>query len=207
MDDFSAAIGLFGGTFDPIHFGHLNLAFELMEKNALCEIWFLPARHNPQKSERALSASQHSYNMVKLAIAPIRQFKLLDIELVRPGPSYTIDTVEELLEKYGAKVQFYLLLGEDSLNSFSAWHRVEDLVRLIPLLVGTRNLDCNSQANWLVNMPAELKTAIMKGHQKTNSLDISSSAVRWRIAQGKYCGHLVPEKVLDYIYANRLYKS
>lgn len=209
----SSSIGIYGGTFDPIHFGHLNLAIELMEKNHLDEVWFLPARRNPHKGERVLAASEHSLRMVEIAISPIPQFSVLKHELLRPDPSYTIDTIEELLaaqrESLQPPVQFHLLLGADALERFPFWHRVLDLVRLVPLLIGERvgsdggalfpkNLEDSSEG-------LEIIQAIQRGRQTTRCFDISSTEIRSRIAQGRYCGHLVPEKVLDYIHAHGLY--
>src|SRR5436853_4449646 len=135
-------IGLFGGTFDPIHFGHLNLAFELMEKRGLDQVWFIPTQINPFKMEVPPTSMEHRLTMVQLAIRDIPQFHLKDLEKKRPPPSYTIHTLQAFIaeEAYSPTPnQFYLLLGEDSLPGFFQWHLPEEIVKLVPLLIGLRS--------------------------------------------------------------------
>lgn len=107
-------IGIFGGSFDPIHFGHLNLAIELMESHHLDEVWCIPAPQSPHKMEQPPVSFLHRKAMLALAIRDIPQFQLKDLEGHRPPPSYTVDTVKEILAKakeHPHPPQFYLLLG------------------------------------------------------------------------------------------------
>jgi cytidyltransferase-like protein len=120
-------IGLLGGSFDPIHFGHLNLAFELMERGQLEEVWFIPAHVNPLKTHIPPVSFEHRLAMLKLAVEGISPFKIKDLESRRPAPSYTVETLRLLLAEFTARVEsphFYLLLGEDSIASGTSAHRI-----------------------------------------------------------------------------------
>jgi nicotinate-nucleotide adenylyltransferase len=198
-------IGLLGGTFDPIHFGHLNLAFELMEKKELDQVWFIPAQINPFKVQSPPTSMDHRLAMVQEVIQEIPQFHLKDLEKERPPPSYTIDTLRTFIaeEAYSPTPnQFYLLLGEDSIPSFFYWHLSEEIVKLVPLLIGSRSEIDQYELNKL-SLP--IREAIQKGLTPTRLMDISSTDIRKRLAQKLYCGHLVPASVLDYIQKNQLY--
>lgn len=195
-------IGLLGGTFDPIHLGHLNLAMEIMEKKGLDEVWFIPAHINPHKLESPpTSAPDHRLEMLKLALQDIPSFKVVDIEHQLPSPSYTVNTVKHIL-KENSSDQFYLLLGEDSIPGFIHWYRPEEIVKMVPLLIGSRS------GNWHLSRKEgqeEVYEAIQKGLVRTRLLDISSTELRKRLSEGLYCGHLIPPQVLAYINQNQLY--
>jgi nicotinate-nucleotide adenylyltransferase len=198
-------IGLLGGTFDPIHFGHLNLAFELMEKRELDQVWFIPAQVNPFKVQFPPHSMDHRLAMVQLAIQDIPQFQLKDLEKERPPPSYTIDTLKAFIaeEAYSPTPnQFYLLLGEDSIPSFFYWHLPEEIVKLVPLLIGSRSGIGEYE---LSKFSLPIREAIQKGMTLTHLMDISSTEIRKRLTQKLYCGYLVPAPVLDYIQKKQLY--
>jgi nicotinate-nucleotide adenylyltransferase len=200
-------IGLLGGTFDPIHFGHLNLAFELMEKKELDQVWFIPAQVNPFKVQKPPHSMDHRLAMVQLAIQGIPQFQLKDLEKERPPPSYTIDTLRAFIaeEAYSPTPnQFYLLLGEDSIPTFFYWHLPEEIVKLVPLLIGSRS---GIEEYELNKFSLSIRKAIEAGLTETQLMDISSTDIRRRLNQGLYCGHLVPAPVLNYIQENQLYSS
>lgn len=183
-------IGLLGGTFDPIHLGHLNLAIEIREKHALDAVIFCPAALSPFKGGADPKAPPADrLKMVQLAIEGIEDFSVLDFEINRAAPSYTIDTVRHLIAQEGSPTQFYLILGQDGLAHFSKWKEAGELKRLCPLLIGCRPGSCS---------PGEGVTEIA-------SMDISSTLIRGRLAQKKTCIHLLPAKVLDYISENQLY--
>lgn len=183
-------IGFFGGSFDPIHFGHLNLAIELKERGGIDEVWFCPANTSPHKGQKPLSPSLR-LQMAQLAIQDIASFKVIDTELKRPGPSYTVHTLKELASEF-PQHEWFLILGEDALDSFSSWKDPEEILRIASLLIGSRNgLRKQETSN--------------TGFYKIPNLDISSTTVRERLSKGLYCGHLVPAKVLDFINKNGLY--
>lgn len=193
-------VGIYGGTFNPIHFGHLHLALEMMERRHLHGIWFCPARINPLRLDQELVSSEHRMKMVELAIAEIRQFRALDIDCRREGPSYTIDTLRELAASH--LYHWRLLLGSDAVETFSRWREPEAIVRLAPPLVGQRT---RQVAVGEPSGTAEVVTALEAGRVPMPVMEISSTMVRERLRQGLYCGHLVPAKVLDYIYKHHLY--
>lgn len=201
-------IGIFGGTFDPIHFGHLNLAIELMEKKDLNEVWFVPAQINPHKLEKNPPVSlEHRLAMLQLATEDTPGFIVQDIEGKRPSPSYTVDTLREFIANEKQETspnQFYLILGEDSIPGFFQWHLPDEIIKLTPLLIGSRS------GLWTYDNPGVdpvIKEAIQKGLTQTRIMDISSTEVRDRLEKKLYSGHLIPAKVLAYIKQNQLYQS
>lgn len=195
-------IGFFGGTFDPIHFGHINLAIELRELRALDEIWFCPAQSNPLKTQAPSSSALQRLNMLKLAVADIPFFKVIDNEILRPAPSYTIDTLNELTQANPGYV-FSLILGEDSISCFFRWNQpLEITVKAAPLIgCRTGEMDLNRYSG---ENPEILK-ALSQGITQTSLMDISATLIRDRLARGLYCGHLLPAKVIDDIKQNNLY--
>lgn len=193
-------IGFYGGTFDPIHFGHINLAIELMEAHNLTEVWFCPALISPHRQQENPVPISHRIKMLQLALSNVPYFRVLDIESKRQPPSYTIDTIIQLQESQPQPL--CLLLGEDSIPGFFHWHRVEEIVERVPLLIGKRQ-----SVEFLLppNANPIVSSAIERGLTPTNMFDISATEVRERLRKGLYCGHLLPEKVIDYISTNALY--
>jgi nicotinate-nucleotide adenylyltransferase len=191
----------FGGTFDPIHFGHLNLALHLLETVGLDRIFFCPAYVSPEKHQSFPSASaENRFQMVELAIQEIPQFVALSYEIERKGPSYTIDTLRYLKKEF-PEDQWHLILGEDVLHGLSRWKEVEELLALAPPLVGSRPGDK------FPALPKALSEWVEKGRVDIPTMEISATEIRNRLNQKKYCGHLTSTKVLDYIIENRLYSS
>lgn len=131
-------IGLLGGSFDPLHFGHLNMAIALLEAHRLDEVLFCPAHTSPSKMTSPPAASpEHRLAMVSLGIQKIKPFSLLDWEAVKQGPSYTIDTVKRLKSERHSTL--FLLLGEDQLPDLHRWKDVEELFTLCQPLVAARD--------------------------------------------------------------------
>lgn len=191
-------IALYGGSFNPIHLGHINLAIEMLERHALTKIYFCPAALNPFKSQQIQASDHHRLEMLKLALEDIPKFEILENELHRPPPSYTIDTIDELLA-CDSDAKYYLILGSDNIQDFHKWHRAKDIIKKVDLLVGTRGQGV------ILNCDKTVNEAIEKGVTPTRNMDISSSEIRIRLAQKKYCKHLLPTKVVDYIDANSVY--
>ncbi len=192
-------IGLFGGSFDPIHFGHLHLAIRIMEEVHLDQVLFCPAFTSPFKKEAPPLPATHRLNMVKLAIQEIPQFAILDQELNRGECSYTIDTVRWLLASH-PQIQLHLLLGEDMLEGFSQWKEFEELAKLAPPWIGTRRGICSSKG-----YSSAVYKMWEKGRVQIPSIEISSTEIRERIKKKLYCGHLLPQSVMRYILKNNLY--
>ncbi len=197
-------IGLFGGTFNPLHFGHINLAFELKEKNHLDEVWFIPAAVSPLRMEEPLLSSEHRLQMLKLALSGIKDFSICDLELKRAAPSYTIDTIREIRNLYPHET-FFLLLGEDTLLRFKEWHKSLEIVQNIELLIALRPNSELLKSLPQLDFEEEILAAIRKGLTVTHQMEISATEIRERLRKGLYCRHLMPGKLLDYIYENQLY--
>jgi nicotinate-nucleotide adenylyltransferase len=191
-------VGLLGGTFDPIHFGHLNLAISLLEQHGLNQVLFCPAAISPFKKDMPpLASKKDRSEMIRLSLAPYPFFELLDLELVREGPSYTIDTVQTLIST-NPGTEFYLLTGEDTLEYFQLWKQWEELVALAPPLIGSRKGSLPS---------SHLPPIFQAGLTQIPTFEISSTVIRERLFQKKNCNHLIPALALDYIERNRLYCS
>ncbi|MCH9610672.1 MAG: Nicotinate-nucleotide adenylyltransferase [Chlamydiales bacterium] len=168
---------LLGGSFDPPHFGHLNLAIEVLEQKKFDHIYFMPANISPGKSASAPASAR--LEMAKRLIAPIKQFELLDLEIKRGGVSYMVDTLRELDERVT------LILADDAYAHFDEWKEPSTITQLAEILVVKRH---------------------QKGLE-IPQMEISSSRLRERLKKGLYCGHLTSVNVLDYIYENQLYSN
>ncbi len=193
-------IGLFGGTFHPIHFGHINLAIQLAEKEGLDEVWWIPTSGSPLRNPPADVSAKHRFQMVELALSGIEQFKVIDPEINKAPPVYTIDTVKQLLEKEPDH-DFSLMLSERTIGDFLAWKEVDILVDLVNLLIGCK------EGYLAPKFPPKIAAAVEAGRRVTPLFDLSATQVRDRLKKKLYCGHLVPAKVLDYISINQLYFS
>lgn len=187
-------IAILGGTFDPIHFGHINLAIELFEKEQLDQIIFCPANISPHKIKKPpLASAFHRLNMIKLAIKKFKDFVVDDEEITRKGISYTIDTINNIVKKY-PNDKIYFILAKELLGSFSSWKDYKEILNKVTLLVGS------SQEAPLNYLDLSNKKIINIRH-----LSISSTDIRIRLKQKLYCYHLLPKEVLDYIIDNDLY--
>lgn len=195
-------LGVMGGTFDPIHIGHLAIAEEARVRLSLDEVLFVPARVSPLKLDNTHASGDDRCRMVELAIADNASFRVSRVELDRRGPSYTVDTLEVLREEYGGDVVPYFIMGMDSLETLPHWRRPEDIVRLARLVVVTRP---GYRADW-----DALEGAIPGISQATEVidtllLDISSTELRRRVREGASIRYLVPAPVEAYIREHRLY--
>ncbi len=198
-------IGLYGGSFDPIHLGHLSLAIEIKEAHALDEVWFCPTPHNPHKTHGTLAHTQHRIDMLQCALEGMRGFHICEAEIGRSPPIYTLDTLRQLAAEETAKevpAMFSLILGDDAAHSFAKWHQPEEILKYARMLVGRRIIDDNDKGFEGSSVVVE---ALNKGLTPTRIMEISSTEVRLRLSKGLCCVHLLPRKVLDYIQAHDLY--
>lgn len=199
-------VGLFGGTFDPIHFGHLNLAMAIREVHQLQEVVFCPTSISPFKSSNPPKANKEDrQEMLKLALKPIPFFSIWNSELNREGVSYTIDTIKDVLadaRSQKKEVELFLLLGEDALAHFHRWKDVEEIVHLAPPLTGSRLTELPPSFETLSPFVTEM---MRQGMTKIPVMEISSTVIRKRLSEQLYCGHLVPAPVLQHIYQHQLY--
>jgi len=198
-------IGVLGGTFDPIHMGHLIIAEEVRARLGLAEVLLVPAGQPWLKlnNANAISSPEHRVEMVRLAIADEPAFKLSTMEIDRPGPSYTVDTIAELRNQIGADDKLFFILGWDNLNQLPRWHQPSRLVRLCRLVplrrVGVASPDLDSLE---AAIPGLAKSLMMLD---TPQIEISASEIRARVARGLSIHQLVPEAVERYIIEHGLY--
>lgn len=208
-DSVRRKIGFFGGSFDPIHFGHIHLALSLQEAHHLDEVWFCPAFVSPHKTLAPPQASaEHRLEMTRLALLPFESFRLLEDEVRRQGPSYTIDTVKALLSSplfQEKSSELFLLLADDALATLSTWKEIDELLLLARPLLGTRKHI--QQQPSLSLLSSDSFQRVEQGRTEIPLLDISSTYLRDRLHRKLYCGHLIPQKVLDYIHQNRIYEK
>ncbi|MDP8230227.1 MAG: nicotinate-nucleotide adenylyltransferase [Candidatus Gorgyraea atricola] len=187
-------IGILGGTFDPIHNGHIHLARELCKRLALKKIIFIPTYIPPHKPDIRISSGTHRHNMVKLAIARSKKLELSGIELKRKGKSYSVDTLRQLKRRYGKKAQFFFITGSDSLKDIDKWRDIEEILRLCTFVVvkrpgfSMRNID-----------PRFLTLHI-------NAKNVSSSDIRRKVKDRQSITRLVPASARNYIEKRGLYQ-
>lgn len=190
-------VGFFGGTFDPIHFGHIHLALQMVEQKKVDEVLFCPAFLSPFKTDAMPYADAfHRISMLRLSIEGLPHFRATAWEIDRKEVSYTIDTLRALQKQDGGKTHFRLILSEESATRLPLWKEAEELLLLAPPLIGARNSFDLEEAfadrlqSSLVRMPM---------------FPISATEIRHRLHLRLYCGHLVSAKTLDYIHRNQLY--
>jgi nicotinate-nucleotide adenylyltransferase len=217
------AIGILGGTFDPIHFGHLRLAEEMLELANLRQILFIPTGTPPHRDSPQVSA-QHRSAMVRLAIADQTAFVLDDREVVlkagRTTPCYTVDTLRELRAEFGAAQPLCLLMGGDAFLQLHTWHEWEQLFELAHIVVGYR------PGFTLVERIHTATPALRRHYQQRlcaadalsqqpaggiaelaiPKLEISATLIRSRVAENRSIRYLLPSAVTDYIHQHHLYK-
>jgi nicotinate-nucleotide adenylyltransferase len=193
-------VALLGGTFDPVHYGHLFAAQAALDALGLESVVFVPAGEAPHKEERAVTESLHRLAMVRLAVAGNASFSVSEIELARGGPSYTIDTVERLRTEGIARVR--LVLGVDAFLLIRTWRRWEDLLRQVGFVLVARPGSSSDAARLL----AEELGAPVDAWVDPLGVAISSSELRERLACGRTVRYLIPDAVIDYITEHGLYR-
>ena len=196
-------IGVLGGTFDPVHNGHLIVAEEVKTRLNLVEIIFVPAGQPWLKAAKPISPAEHRLQMLRLAIADKPYFKLSTIEIERTGPSYTIDTITELRDKFGSEDELFFILGWDSLAELPQWREPSRLIKMCYLVAVPRPGYPRPKLKTLEVIIRGLSQRVML--MKKPEIDISASAIRERVARGLSIRHLVPEPVNRYIKEHRLY--
>ena len=188
-------LGIFGGTFNPIHWGHLLIAEAAAEALELDRIIFIPCATPPHKQPRVLADARHRLRMVKLAIQGNPRFGCSDIEIRRGGPSYSVETLRQLRHAM-PHARFYFLIGADSLRELPKWREAPALARLCEFICVARPGKRKPRTRL-----RGLRVQELPGHPA----DISSSDIRVRLARGASVRYLVPEVVRRYIEKKRLY--
>jgi nicotinate-nucleotide adenylyltransferase len=212
-------VGIFGGTFDPIHFGHLRLAEELGDSLGLDEVRIIPARVPPHRSSPRVT-SEHRLEMTRLAVAGNPRFVLDDRECRREGPSYTVDTLLELRAERGDPDHFCLLMGVDAFMLLTTWSRWRQLFELAHIVIAHRpgfelkvegmsddlGREVDTRLSWDVSRLRARPAGLVLAH-RIAGLEISGTAIRAGLREGRSQRYLLPDSVLDYIDRNHLYQE
>lgn len=201
-------IGLYFGTFNPIHVGHLIIANHMAEHSDLDQVWMVVTPHNPHKKKSTLLDDFHRLHMVHLATEDYAKIKPSDIEFKLSQPNYTVNTLVHLEEKFPSH-EFSLIMGEDNLKSLHKWKNYEVILQNYDIYVYPR-LDAKDQISELIS--PEMENLDLKNHHKIHLIDapvveISSTFIRNNIKEGKNIQPLLPAKVWEYIDHNIFYKK
>jgi nicotinate-nucleotide adenylyltransferase len=194
-----------GGTFNPIHRGHIALAKAAMQEYALDKVIFIPSGNPPHKRKTEVIDKEHRFKMVKLAIKRVKKFTVSRIELDRPGFSYAVDTFGALKKKYGKVAKLFYIMGLDSINEILDWKKPLELFKLCEFIVGTRPGTKIRTFNRLVKFPP-LQKEVDKIHLMELREDISASNIRQRLRSGRSVRRLLLPTVEKYIRKHGVYK-
>ncbi len=196
-------IGVLGGTFDPVHRGHIMVAEAARDSLSLDRLLVVPAGQPPFKGDEPVTPAEHRLAMLRLAVAGMPGVEVSTIEMERPGPSYTVDTIAELSEQYGEDDEIYFVIGWDSLEQLPGWRETERILGMCKLAAvprpGWEKPDVPALEEKLPGISQRV-VLLDKPH-----VDISASAIRKMAADGKSIESLVPESVAEYIKEHKLY--
>ena len=196
-------IGVFGGTFDPVHQGHLTAAEEVRVALVLDQIIFVPAGQPWLKASRDIAPAEHRLAMVKLAIGANRHFTVSDVEIARQGPSYSVDTLEELQGQHERHATLFLLLGAELLEELHMWREPARLFDLATVVAISRpGFELGGLGDLAAILPDASERIVRLA---VTPVGISSTQVRDRLSRGESIRYLVPETVEEYIYEHGLY--
>ncbi|MFV2021661.1 nicotinate-nucleotide adenylyltransferase [Micromonospora sp. LOL_023] len=198
MDVGIRRVGIMGGTFDPIHQGHLVAASEVAERFALDEVVFVPTGDPWEKAGLTVSSAEDRYLMTVIATASNPQFQVSRADVDRPGPTYTVDTLRDLQAAYGPKTQLFFITGADALEKILSWKDAAAMFELAHFIGVTRpGFELSDD-----HLPADTVTLV-----EVPAMAISSTECRARVAAGKPLWYLVPDGVVQYIAKRRLYDA
>ncbi|MFN2102680.1 nicotinate-nucleotide adenylyltransferase [Finegoldia dalianensis] len=196
-------VGIMGGTFDPIHIGHLILAMEAINYKNLDEVWFIPTGNPNFKQDKNVTDKQKRFEMVKIATQDNKKFNVCDYEINKNGVTYSWETMKYLRENYD--YDFYFIMGEDSLMSVETWENAEDFLK------NTKILACIRRQEEISKLDVKIDDLKSKGYivEKipTSFIDISSTKIREKVQTNQDFRYFVPNQVFEYIVRNKLYES
>ena len=200
-------IGIMGGSFDPVHMGHLVVAQDAMERLELSEVVFIPAAIPPHKQHLRQADAEHRLNMLQLAVESDIRFSISDVELQRGGVSYTIDTVRALRSGQ-PDADWVVVVGSDTLVDLHTWYKVDELLDLCEvasfLRPGESELSAIAEK---MQLPDRHRAMLLRNVVEAHLVGISSSEIRMRIAEGLGIRYLVPPEVEMYIFEHGLYQG
>ena len=198
-------VGILGGTFDPVHNGHLLLGEQAYREYGLDEIWFMPSKNPPHKSSLDIVSEDLRSDMIRLAIQGAPQYIFSDFELRHEGTTYTAETLKRLQQEYPAD-RFYFLMGGDSFFQLETWYHPEQIMKLTTILAFSRNGETDRQMQARADELAHRYEADIR-LLSMEEMPVSSSLIRDRVQNGQPVGALVPPAVEEYIRTNHLYKG
>ncbi|HBR02258.1 MAG TPA: nicotinate-nucleotide adenylyltransferase [Ruminiclostridium sp.] len=198
-------IGLMGGTFNPIHYGHLLMCDTIREEFKIEKIIFMPAKNPPHKDLTEVVNAGDRFEMVRLAIKDNPHFEVSDIEMKRPGASYTVDTLRALAGIYGPDKKPGLIIGADSLLQIKAWKSYQEILSLAVMIVASRpDTDEERLAKTIDELEQFYHAQVLKSSSR--AMDYSSTEIRERVHRGLSIKYRVPPGVEAYIYEKGLYR-
>ena len=197
-------IGIIGGTFDPVHLGHLAIAEEARKQIKLDKVEFLPAGHPYFKDESSISPAEDRINMLKLALAGKNYFSISLMEIMRPGPSYAVDTIAQMKEQLEAGDELYFIMGWDSLMTLHLWQEPQRLIRLCRIVAAPRPGYSEPDISLIEKRLPDIRQRVIV--MERPQIDISATDIRQLVSQGLPIDHLVPEEVARYIREHHLYR-
>ncbi|WP_410811398.1 nicotinate-nucleotide adenylyltransferase [Micromonospora sp. 067-2] len=197
MEEDIRRIGIMGGTFDPIHHGHLVAASEVADRFGLDEVVFVPTGQPWQKSDEPVSPAEDRYLMTVIATASNPRFQVSRVDIDRSGPTYTVDTLRDLQSEYGPKVQLFFITGADALQRILSWKDLEEIFELAHFIGVTRPGFALTDKH----LPADTVSLV-----QVPAMAISSTDCRDRVGRGEPVWYLVPDGVVQYIAKRRLYQ-
>jgi nicotinate-nucleotide adenylyltransferase len=200
-------IGVMGGTFDPIHYGHLVTAEEACMQFRLDQVLFVPSGYPPHKEERKNLDPEYRYLMAVIATAADSRFKVSKLEIERPGPSYTIDTIKQLHDVYGKNTQIYFITGADAILEILTWKEPEKVLKEAVFIAATRpGYDLDKLEQSLPEAEKLRHATDPRVHvMEIPALAISSTDIRRRVKEGRPIRYLVPDGVCEFIEKNGFY--
>ena len=198
-------IGVLGGTFDPVHLGHLIIAEEVREQLKLDKVLFVPSGHPWLKEERIITPAEHRVSMLRLALASNPRFQISMVDVERGGPSYTVDTLADLRRQFGESASFFFILGWDSLRDLHLWKDPARIIQQCRLVAVGRPGSAKPRLSALeMALPGISNNVLLLPKPL---IGISSSEVRQRVSKGLSIKYLVPEAVETYSREKGLYRS
>lgn len=197
-------VGILGGTFNPIHIGHLVLAENAYTQFQLDYVMVLPTKNPPHKQNQDILGDDYRVEMINRAIREVPYFRLSTIELERSGISYTSETLEYLKMSY-PDTNFYFIMGADSLYNIESWKDPDIIMKCVYLLVATRDFTSDEQLNKHINyLKMKYKALIYK--ISVPNIELSSELIRHRVQSNDTIKYFVPQAVAEFIYEKKLYK-
>ena len=200
-------VGIIGGSFDPVHTGHLIIAQDALERLELGEVVFIPAAIPPHKQHLQQVDAAHRVNMLKLAVETDLRFSVSDIEVRRGGVSYTIDTIREL-QADRPECEYVLIVGSDTLVDLHNWYKIDELLNLCEVATFLRPGETSlKDIGQKIQVAETFKEKLLNNVIEAHLIEISSTEIRMRVAEGLGIRYLVPPEVEMYIFEHGLYRG